>query len=153
MVVQEGTALHQEDPMKLSQLFPKKLVTAAPGEKVAEVARKMQDHNVGTVVVVKDQRPAGIVTDRDLALALGAQGISPQAPVEKVMTANVQVIGDNAGIYTVTKYIRDMEVRRLPVVDDDGRLVTVVSLDDLMRFFGRELYNLGEGIKHEMEVH
>jgi len=139
--------------MKLSQLFPKKLVTAAPGEKLAEVARKMQDHNVGTVVIVRDQRPAGIVTDRDLALALGAQGISPQAPVEKVMTANVRTIGDDAGIYTITRFMRDMEVRRLPVVDEHGHLVAVVSLDDLMRFFGRELYNLGEGIKHEMEVH
>jgi len=139
--------------MKLSQLFPKKLVTAAPGEKLAEVARKMQDHNVGTVVIVRDQRPAGIVTDRDLALALGAQGISPQAPVEKVMTANVRTIGDDAGISTITRFMRDMEVRRLPVVDEHGHLVAVVSLDDLMRFFGRELYNLGEGIKHEMEVH
>jgi len=113
----------------------------------------MQDHNVGTVIIVKDRRPAGIVTDRDLALALGAQGISPQAPVDKVMTVNVQTIGDDAGVYTATRCMRDLEVRRLPVVDEHGHLVTIVSLDDLMRFLSHELYNLGESIKHEMEVH
>jgi len=133
--------------------FARKLVTAAPGERVADVARKMQDHNVGTVIIVKDRRPAGIVTDRDLALALGAQGISPQAPVDKVMTVNVQTIGDDAGVYTATRCMRDLEVRRLPVVDEHGHLVTIVSLDDLMRFLSHELYNLGESIKHEMEVH
>jgi CBS domain-containing protein len=43
-------------------------------------------------------------------------------------------------------------VRRLPIVDGDGRLVGMISLDDLLRFLGRELYNLAEGIKREVEV-
>jgi CBS domain-containing protein len=68
------------------------------------------------------------------------------------MASQIRTIPDDAGIFTATKYMRDYEVRRLPVVDGQGRLVGIVSLDDLMRFLGRELYNLGEGIKHEMEV-
>jgi CBS domain-containing protein len=138
--------------MKLSDLFAKKVITAGAGDTLASVAHQMQEHNVGTVVIVEDQRPVGIVTDRDLALALGAQGVAPQAPVQKEMASHVRTIPDDAGIYTATKYMRDCEVRRLPVVDGDGRLVGIVSLDNLLRFLEREMYNLAEGIKHETEV-
>lgn len=138
--------------MKLNDIFTRSVVTATSEETLAAVALRMQEHNVGTVVIVEDRRPVGIVTDRDLALALGAQGISPQAQVQKVMSHHVLAIPEDTGIYTATKFMRDREVRRLPIVDQADRLVGIVTLDDLLRFLGRELYNLAEGIKHEMEV-
>jgi CBS domain-containing protein len=138
--------------MKLNDIFTRNVITAEPGEPLTAIARKMQEHNVGAVVVVEDQRPVGIVTDRDLALALGARGVSPQARVEEVMTRHVLAIPEDTGIYTATRFLREREVRRLPIVDREDRLVGIVSLDDLLRFLGRELYNLAEGIKHEMEV-
>jgi CBS domain-containing protein len=138
--------------MKLNDIFTRNVVTAGPGESVATVALKMQEHNVGTVVIVEDRRPVGIVTDRDLALALGAQGISSQTPIQKVMTHHVLAIPEDTSIYTATQFMREREVRRLPIVDREDRLVGIVTLDDLLRFLGRELYNLAEGIKHEMEV-
>jgi CBS domain-containing protein len=138
--------------MKLNDIFTRNLVTATPEETLATVALRMQKPNVGTVVVVEDRRPVGIVTDRDLALALGARGVSPQAQIQKVMTPHVLAIPEDMGIYTATKFMREREVRRLPIVDREDRLVGIVSLDDLLRFLGRELYNLAEGIKHEAEV-
>jgi CBS domain-containing protein len=138
--------------MKLQELFAKKLITAGPRETVAAVAMQMQEHNVGAVIIVGNQKPIGIVTDRDLALALGAQGISPQAGVERVMTSNVRTVPEDAGIFAATRAMRDYEVRRLPVVDQQGRLVGIVTLDDLMCFLASELHNLAEGIKHEMEL-
>jgi CBS domain-containing protein len=130
-----------------------KLVTAAPTETLSAVALRMREHNVGAVIIVTGQKPVGIVTDRDLALALGAQGIAPQAPVESVMTTPVRTIPDGAGIFAATQCMRDAGVRRLPIVDKEGHLVGVVSLDDVMGLLGRELYNLAEGIKRETEVH
>jgi CBS domain-containing protein len=138
--------------MKLQKLFAKKLVTAGPSETVASVALQMQEHNVGAVIIVENHRPVGIVTDRDLALALGAQGISPQAAVERVMTGRVRTVSEDAGVFAATKAMRDYEVRRLPIVDQQDRLVGIVTLDDLMRFLASELHNLAEGIKHEVEV-
>lgn len=138
--------------MLLKDIFTRGVVTAGPTETLAAIALKMRTHNVGTVVIVEDGRPVGICTDRDLALALGAEGISPQVQVQKVMTQHVLAIPDDAGIYTATKFMREREVRRLPIVDKDDRVVGIVSLDDLLRFLGRELYNLAEGIKHETEV-
>jgi CBS domain-containing protein len=138
--------------MKLNDIFVRSVVTGRPEETLAAIAVRMQEHNVGTVVIVKDQRPVGIVTDRDLALALGAQGTSPQAPVQKVMIQHVLAIPEDMSIYAATKFMRERQVRRLPIVDREDRLVGIVTLDDLLRFLGRELYNLAEGIKHEMEV-
>jgi CBS domain-containing protein len=138
--------------MKLNEIFTRNVVTGRPDETVAAVAFRMQEHNVGTVVIVDNQRPVGIITDRDVALALGAQGLSPQTPVRKVMSQHVLAIPEDMGIYTASRFMRDRQVRRLPVVDREDRVVGMVTLDDLLRFLGRELYNLAEGIKHEMEV-
>lgn len=138
--------------MKLNDIFTRNVVTAAPDESLAGVALRMQEHNVGTVVIVENRRPVGIVTDRDLALALGARRISPHTEVQNVMTHHVLAIPEDTTIYTATKYMREREVRRLPIVDREDRLVGMVTLDDLLRFLGREMYNLVEGIEHEMEV-
>lgn len=138
--------------MKLNDIFTRNVVTAGPAETLAAVAVRMQEHNVGTVVIVENQRPVGIVTDRDLALALGARRDSLSTEVQKVMTRHVLAIPEDTGIYTATKFMREREVRRLPIVDREDRLVGIVTLDDLLRFLGRELYNLAEGIKYETEV-
>jgi CBS domain-containing protein len=138
--------------MKLNDMFIRSVVTARPEETLAAVARRMQEHNVGTVVVVEDQRPVGILTDRDLALALGARGVSPQAAAQEVMTRHVLAVPEDTGIFTATKCVQARKVRRLPIVDRQDRLVGMVSLDDLLRCLARELYNLVEGIEPEMHV-
>jgi CBS domain-containing protein len=138
--------------MKLSEIFTKKAITANPDASLESVARLMQEHHVGAVVIVEDQRPVGLITDRDLALAMGAKGISPQAQAQKVMTRHVMAVPDDAGILAATRFIRECEVRRLPIVDREDRLVGMVTLDDLLGRLGRELYNLAEGIKHEVAV-
>jgi CBS domain-containing protein len=133
-------------------VFATKLVTAASTEALSSVARQMREHNVGAVVIVDGRRPVGIITDRDLALALGAEDVAPQAPADRVMSTPVRTIPDSAGIFAATQCMRDAGVRRLPIVDGKGHLVGIVSMDDMMRLMGRELYNLAEGIKHETEV-
>ena len=138
--------------MKLSDIFSKYVVTAAPQETLEAVALQMQKHNVGMVVVVEDRRPVGIVTDRDLALALAVRGVPPHAPVEGVMTRKVLAIPDDMDVFAATRFIRECGVRRLPIVDRDDRLVGVVTLDDLVRFLGAELQNLAAGIEAEMVV-
>jgi CBS domain-containing protein len=138
--------------MKLSDIFTKKAISARPEDTLAAVAARMREHHVGAVVIAEERRPVGIVTDRDLALALGARGLSPQTPAREVMTRSVLAIPDDADVFTATKYIRECEVRRLPIVDREDRLVGMVTLDDLLGRLGRELCDLAEGIRHEAEV-
>jgi CBS domain-containing protein len=138
--------------VKLSELFTKGAVTARPEETVAAIVKKMREHNIGAVVVVKDQRPVGIITDRDVALALGAQGLVPETQAQKVMTKHVLAIPDDTSVFAATSFMRDRGIRRLPIVDGEDRVVGMVSMDDIVRFLGRELHNLVEGMQREMEV-
>jgi len=113
------------------------------------VARQMRERNVGAVVVVENRKPVGMVTDRDLALALGDRGLDAEAPVANVMSAPVRTIPEGAGIFAATQCMRDAGVRRLPIVDKDGCLTGIISFDDLLRLLGGELYNLAEGIRYK----
>jgi len=132
--------------------FVKKVVTARADESLAAVAHSMEQRNVGAVVIVENGRPQGVVTDRDFALQLGSHGVSPRTPVAKVMSTPVKTVRFDAGVFDTTRTLMDFGVRRLPVVDDDGWLVGLVALDDLLRVLSRELSHLAEGIKSEMEV-
>ena len=139
--------------MKISHAYLKKVIAASPKTPLTDVARLMQEHHVGTVVILDDQeRPVGIVTDRDLALALGARAVSLQTPVAEVMSRSVLAIPETADVLAATKYFRECGVRRLPVVDGEDRVVGLVSLDDLLALLVSELTDLSEAIRSEMVV-
>jgi CBS domain-containing protein len=138
--------------MQVGEQFAKDLVTAGPDDSLTSVAQLMEQHNVGTVVIVQNQKPIGIVTDRDLALAIGAREFPPQTPAGQVMTVPVTTIDQRKEVADATWYMLGYEVRRLPIVDEKGRLVGIVTLDDLLRHLARQLANLADGIKPEMAV-
>lgn len=136
--------------MRLNDLFTRNVVTATPEESLAALARKMRDHHVGAVVVLEHEHPVGIVTDRDLALTLGAGSARPDSPARDVMTRHVLAIPADTEVFTATRYIRECGVRRLPIVDRDDRVVGLVSLDDLLLRLAGEMFNLSEGIRLSM---
>ncbi len=138
--------------MKTIESFVKKVTTAAPTEPLTAVARAMEHYHVGAVVVTENHRPVGIITDRDLALQLGARGLPPQTPVGQVMSAPLQAVHRDEGVFDVIQTMREYGVRRLPVVDEDGWLVGIVTQDDLLCVFSRQLANLTETIRSEIEV-
>jgi signal-transduction protein with cAMP-binding, CBS, and nucleotidyltransferase domain len=112
----------------------------------------MEQENVGAVVVTEADRPVGIVTDRDRALAACVRGTSSDEHVQSVMTCPVSTISKDEGVYTATQQMMEQAVRRLPVVDQSGGLVGLVSLDDLLLLLSRELQNMAEGIKVESAI-
>jgi CBS domain-containing protein len=132
--------------------FVKPVLTAPPSETLAGLARLMESHNVGAIVITEERHPVGMVTDRDIALHLGARAASPRVRAAEVMSRPVQTVSRDAGIFDTTSVMKEAGVRRLPVVDVDGRVVGVVALDDLLRLLARELSNLTEGIRSEMAV-
>ena len=136
--------------MSLGTILARKTVTAAPGNSLADVARRMQEENVGAIVVTRDDRPLGIITDRDLALAVCVRGVSPEEPVQNVMTCPVSTIREDEGIFDATRQMMETAVRRLPVVDKYKRLKGLISLDDLLLLLSRELSNLSGGVRAEM---
>lgn len=133
--------------MSLSR-FCKPTAAAAESDSVAEVARTMRDARVGSVVVTRRGYPVGIITDRDLALRVVAEGRDPtRTPASEVVTYDPFVIEDDAEIETAAARMREHGVRRLPIVDGSGNVVGMVTADDLMALLGREFADLCAGIE------
>lgn len=126
------------------------VVRAAPGDSIAAVARLLDDETVGSVVIVDDGRPIGIVTDRDIAIAVAARGMDPETtPAADVMSEDLVTVDVESGIFDVIRAMRDASVRRIPAVDADGRLAGIVTFDDFVVLLGRELRNLGDVVEAE----
>jgi CBS domain-containing protein len=112
------------------------VVRVAADATVAEAAVLMREHHVGAVVVVdpkNDERPIGIITDRDIVVEVVAAGLTPEALlVSEIIQRPIVTIRDGA---TFTDVVREMSingVRRLPVVDEEQALVGIASLDDML---------------------
>ena len=135
--------------MSISQLLSRKPVTARLNDTLAIVARTMKKENVGAVVISQDDRPLGLVTDRDLALAVCSGEYTPNDSVRNVMTCPVETIPDDDGIYRAAQRMMELAVRRLPVVNKQGALVGLVSMDDLIQLISHELQYMAEGVRAE----
>ena len=99
-----------------------------------EVARQMVRRGVSAIPVVDAAwRLVGIVTDRDVSLRIVAENRSPATPAAQIMSRPVHAVEGNADVEQIESAMRRFRVRRLPVVNDDGRLMGFVSLADLAR--------------------
>jgi CBS domain-containing protein len=112
-------------------------VTCAPTDPVREAATLMRRHDVGSLPVVHpgaDRRLVGIITDRDLALRVVAEGLSSdETPVEAVMTPEVVSCLSTGAYQEALQLMADRQVRRIPVVDGDRRLVGIIAQADVAR--------------------
>jgi CBS domain-containing protein len=132
--------------MKLGEQFKKDVATVPPDASIRKTAFLMRDRGVGAVVVVDAKnKPVGIVTDRDVAFAVAVDEKDPDTAVREIMPGELITIGENEGIFNATQYVFGYQVRRLPIVDSDGKLVGIVTMDDLLGLLARELGNLAEG--------
>lgn len=99
---------------------------------VVEAARMMRDNDLGFLPVECDDRMVGMITDRDIALRVVGDGRDPgTTPVGEVMSAGVLYCFDDETLEDAARSMAGMQVRRLPVIDRDKRLVGVISLGDL----------------------
>ena len=136
--------------MSIGKMITRKPISVDPGDSLAAVARLMEQENVGAIVVTERDKPTGIVTDRDLALATCVRGLTPNNAIVTVMSHPVSTIREDEGVLDATKQMMDQSVRRLPIIDEDGKLVGLVSADDLVPLLSRELHNIVEGIQAEI---
>ena len=101
---------------------------------VGEVARWMEELDVGIVPVVEDDDARwlrGVVTDRDIVVRALARGLGPETPVAECMTEGAATVNEEAPIRTVMDVMRRERIRRVPVTDGDGRLVGIIAQADL----------------------
>jgi CBS domain-containing protein len=126
--------------MSLERFCRKPVVTMSVKQTVRDAAQKMRERHVGAVVVVEEERPVGIVTDRDVVLRCVATGRDPGATlVREVMSGSVKVVQADEKIDDAISAIRAAGVRRVPIVDASGRVAGMVTLDDLVVLVAGEL--------------
>jgi CBS domain-containing protein len=107
-------------------------VTCHPNASLSDVAREMKENNVGCVVVVDEAgHIAGIVTDRDIVVRAVARDASMATPVRKMMTRDVVTVPLDADATSLITQISTWGCRRVPVVNDDGAVAGVISVDDV----------------------
>lgn len=136
--------------MTVSDLMRENVVTARPDESVGNVAERMEEENVGSVVVERDGKPEGIVTDRDLATRVLANGGTADGwSAEDAMTSDLKTVSTDTGVMELCNAIGDACVRRMPVVDDDGSLAGIVTHDDLNTLLSDEQRELAQVIEAE----
>jgi CBS domain-containing protein len=131
-------------------MIQRELISIRPGDTLARAAQMMNENKVGAVVVTEQRRPVGILTDRDVALALGLGEAVPSDPVQNVMSCPVTTMRDDEGIFDATQYMMENALRRVPVVDKIGCAIGLVSLDDLLILLTRELNNQAKGVRIEL---
>jgi len=133
--------------MPVKDLIKRKVVVIEPDDPVKLAAKRMEDKMVGSLVVIEGDKPVGIITDRDIAIRVVGGEKSPDTPVREVMTKDPVAISEDATFFELTKTFRDAAVRRLIVVDKDGRLVGLISIDDVMELLTTEFANLIAAIR------
>ena len=94
----------------------------------------MDEHRIGVLIVVDDQQHVvGVVTDRDIAVRAVGHDMAPDTEVGSIMTHEVASVHPDADVVVAARQMAVRGCRRLPVVDQDGRVIAVVSADDLYR--------------------
>lgn len=111
---------------------------------ILDAAQLMREHHVGDVLVVEERDgariPVGIVTDRDLVVEIMATGLDPTViTVGDIMVPELVTVKESTGVFEAIQYMRSKAVRRLPVVDENGVLVGILALDDLLELLSEEL--------------
>jgi CBS domain-containing protein len=115
------------------------VVTAHRDTTLKELARTMADEELGDLVIAEDDVPVGIVTDRDIALAVAHHDDLSELTAADVMTSDPVTIHEDATAVDLPATMADGAVRRIPVVGDDGKLVGIATLDDVVATTGEML--------------
>ena len=157
--------------MSVSAICNRQVITIKADATILEAAQLMRNHHVGDVVVVKEAQiksqnkttektqnkndkliPLGIVTDRDLVIEVVATELDCKViTVSDIMVRPLSVIAENAGIFETIKLMTSKGIRRLPVVNAEGELVGIVTLDDLLILLSNEIGSLTKLVTRELK--
>jgi CBS domain-containing protein len=116
---------------RCSEIMTRDVRTTTRGSALSAVAQMMRDGDMGAVPVVEDGRLVGIVTDRDIVVRCVAEGLGADTPVSEAMTTEIFSVGPDDFVFEAVRLMGDKQVRRVPVVDADGKLAGIISMADV----------------------
>jgi len=119
--------------IKVKEIMRRNVVTVEPGETVLETAKKMREEDVGSVIVIENNKPVGIVTREDIVTKVTAEDKQPsEIQVKEIMNSPVITCGEEDDLSTVANVMNKYGYERLPVVDKNGNLKGIVSVREIL---------------------
>jgi len=141
--------------MPIGDVCVRDVVVAGPETTAREAAQLMAKHHVGNLVVVQEEPkgrvvPIGIVTDRDIVRNVVAEALDARVfTLGDLGARELVTVSEDLGIFECMQHMRLHGIRRMPVVDQDGALVGIISLDDMIQLLAEEMSELGKLIARE----
>jgi len=133
--------------MRVSEAMTREVRVASPGQSIRDVAKIMAEIDAGSMPVGDNDRLVGMITDRDIAIRAVALGKGPETPVSEVMSSDqVLYCYEDEELDHVAKNMSQQQVRRLPVVNREKRLVGIVSLGNLAQSEARTASKAVKGV-------
>lgn len=119
--------------MKVRQMMTREVECTKPTDTLVHVAQRMRDLNVGCMPVCgENERLIGVITDRDIIIRGVAASLIPEETlVTEVMTLDINYCFENDNVESAANIMEDQQIRRLAVINDEHRLVGIVSLGDI----------------------
>lgn len=142
--------------MAIGEICNREVITIQRDETVLEAAKLMRQYHVGAVIVIDklDGRtaPVGIITDRDLVVEVLATELDETViTVGDIMAPEVFTLKESMEASEAVQLMRRKTTRRLPVVDEDGELVGILTLDDVLELLSEELLDLAKLVRYEQK--
>jgi signal-transduction protein with cAMP-binding, CBS, and nucleotidyltransferase domain len=142
--------------MNAGELCNRDVVTATRETTISEAARLMRDQHVGSLVVVETSpegvEPVGILTDRDIVIEVIAEGVAIDAvTVGDIMSYALLRVQEQDSVFDTAQRMRARGVRRVPVIDGNGRLAGILAVDDILELLSEELSLLTRVTAREAE--
>jgi CBS domain-containing protein len=119
--------------MKVSDVMTPDVQLCTPNDTIKDAAEAMAELDVGLLPVAENDRLVGMISDRDIAVRAIAQGRGPDTRIGDIMTPDVKYCFDDQDLEMVSWNMGDIQVRRLPVVNRQKRLVGIIALADIAR--------------------
>src|SRR5687767_13886845 len=117
--------------IRCREIMTSDLMTATRQYSLQDVARLMREGDMGSVPVVEDGKLVGIVTDRDIVVRAIAEGKDATSSAVEAMTTDIFSVKPDDFAFEAIRLMGDKQVRRIPVVDDDGRLAGIIAMADV----------------------
>lgn len=137
--------------MSVGSICTRAVHTATRSERAKEAARRMNQYRVGSLVVVDlESKPIGILTDRDLAMKCVGEGLGGDVRIDEIMTRPVTTVHEDTPIDQAIRHMAAAKIRRMVVVDGVGRLVGLLSLDDVLDLLAEEAEDIGRLLHAQM---
>lgn len=142
--------------MSVGEICNREVIVILRDESVVEAAKLMRQYHVGAVIVIDKSSgrtvPVGVVTDRDLVVEVLATELDETViTVGDIMAQDVFTIKESAAASEAIELMRRKTARRLPVVDESGELIGILTLDDALQLLSEELLDLAKLVRYEQK--